>query len=316
MGELRVRHWNRYGRQRLYVNLPDGRNAAWLDCATGHLTLLLDEVGRDAVLAALAPHTSGILVSTVPAGAVVPPGSSGAPVPSGVPEPPVSAGGRPESAGGWPARRPDVAPEPSPDLAAHRPGEAIHAKLRELRPGFWRSLADRLLRRGRPETAGWRTGLAGERLVAAELAPLAAAGWRVLHSIPLPRDVDIDHLLIGPGGVFTVNTKYHRGRRIWVGDEAVKVDGWTHHYVRKARAEARRASEVLSRACGFGVGVAGVLAFVEAESLTVVPSLRDVLAVCHDDLRHAFDGVTGQWRAEDVERIYAAARDRRIWMDA
>ncbi|MFF6784538.1 nuclease-related domain-containing protein [Streptomyces sp. NPDC012510] len=29
-------------------------------------------------------------------------------------------------------------------------------------------------------------------------------GWWVLHSIPLPRNVDLDHLLIGPGGVFSV----------------------------------------------------------------------------------------------------------------
>jgi hypothetical protein len=51
------------------------------------------------------------------------------------------------------------------------------------------------------EAYGWRKGLAGERKVGAELERLVRKDWRVLHSIPLPRDVDIDHLLIGTGGV-------------------------------------------------------------------------------------------------------------------
>ncbi|MCZ0989133.1 nuclease-related domain-containing protein [Streptomyces diastatochromogenes] len=38
----------------------------------------------------------------------------------------------------------------------------------------------------------------------AELDRLRPQGWRVLHSVPLPREVDLDHLLIGPGGLLQV----------------------------------------------------------------------------------------------------------------
>ncbi|KPM54204.1 NERD domain protein [Frankia sp. R43] len=296
MDELLVRLWKRYGQHRLYVNRLDGTSVACFDHLTGQLTMLADEVDRDAVLAVLEAH--GVSVS-----------APAAPVTAVTAVTPVEPDGLADPAA---VNLPAATAHPM-DLAAHRPGEAISAKLRELRPGFWRALADRLLRRARPETESWRTGLAGEQMVAAELAPLTARGWRLLHSIPLPRNVDIDHLLIGPGGVFTINTKYHRGRRIWVGDDAVRVGDGFHPYVLKARAEAVRASEALSRACGFGVGVAGVLAFVEAESLTVVPSLTDVLVAHHDDLRQAFDGVAGQWTADDVELIFSAARDRCTW---
>ncbi len=44
--------------------------------------------------------------------------------------------------------------------------------------------------------------------------------WRVLHAIPVgERGSDIDHLAIGPAGVFTINAKYHAGAKIWVGGD-------------------------------------------------------------------------------------------------
>jgi hypothetical protein len=48
VNELRVVPWKRYGHDRLYVNLPDGENVAWLDRRTGQLNLLIDEY-RDTV---------------------------------------------------------------------------------------------------------------------------------------------------------------------------------------------------------------------------------------------------------------------------
>ncbi|CAO5237685.1 nuclease-related domain-containing protein [Frankia sp. AgKG'84/4] len=290
--------WKRYGHDRLYVNTSDGRTAACFDRRTGHLALTLD-VDEQSVREILAPHLNAP--------------SARAPAD---PAAPTSFAASARSAAATPATAVKTAPVTRGDLAANPPGAAIEAKLAELTPSWWRALLDRMRRRDRPDTAGWRTGLAGEQLVAAELEPLTAGGWRVLHSIPLPRNVDIDHLLVGPGGVFTVNTKYHRGSRIWVGDEAVSVSGRSYPYTRKSRAEARRASAALTRACGFPVAVAGVLAFVEAESLTVVPSLRDVYATHHTLLGDVFAGATGVWAPTDVEAIHTRARDPSTWLDA
>ncbi|MFE7074420.1 nuclease-related domain-containing protein [Streptomyces sp. NPDC057620] len=35
----------------------------------------------------------------------------------------------------------------------------------------------------------------------------------------------IDHLLIGPGGVFTINTKHHQGAPVWVGNARADLSG-------------------------------------------------------------------------------------------
>lgn len=53
----------------------------------------------------------------------------------------------------------------------------------------------------------------GEWLVRDLLSPLAAEGWRLLHRRRWPgtRRADIDHLLIGPGGVVVLDTKNWRG---------------------------------------------------------------------------------------------------------
>jgi hypothetical protein len=63
------------------------------------------------------------------------------------------------------------------------------------------------------------------------------------------------------------------------------------------------------------VDVGPVLAFVDAAELTVVPSLREVRVVQHREVA-AFKRLKGVWTPADVERIYALARDRRIWMGA
>jgi hypothetical protein len=86
----------------------------------------------------------------------------------------------------------------------------------------------------------WRIGADGERKVADRLARLPQA-WTVLHALPVgARGADIDHLVIGPGGVFTINTKHHPDARIWVGGDTFLVNGKRYPYVRNARHEAAR----------------------------------------------------------------------------
>ena len=58
-------------------------------------------------------------------------------------------------------------------------------------------------------------------------------GWHVLHSVPVgDRGADIDHVVIGPAGVFTLNTKNHTGQRVSVTASNVFVNGRNPHYVR------------------------------------------------------------------------------------
>lgn len=53
----------------------------------------------------------------------------------------------------------------------------------------------------------WSKGAEGEQATADALAPLAAAGWRILHDLRAPDGGNIDHLAVGPPGVAVIDTK-------------------------------------------------------------------------------------------------------------
>jgi hypothetical protein len=64
-----------------------------------------------------------------------------------------------------------------------------------------------------PDAVAWRRGAAGERRTAQLLDPLKQHGWAVLHDLAVPHSqADIDHVVIGPGGVFVIDSKQYRGR--------------------------------------------------------------------------------------------------------
>jgi Nuclease-related domain len=66
-----------------------------------------------------------------------------------------------------------------------------------------------------PEASAWRRGAAGERRTARLLGPLERHGWAVLHDLAVPGSrANIDHLVIGPGGVFVIDSKQYRGRQL------------------------------------------------------------------------------------------------------
>jgi hypothetical protein len=76
-----------------------------------------------------------------------------------------------------------------------------------------------------PDAVAWRRGAAGERRTAQLLDPLEQHGWVVLHDLAVPHSqANIDHVVIGPGGVFVIDSKQYRGRlqldptgRLWHG---------------------------------------------------------------------------------------------------
>jgi hypothetical protein len=64
-----------------------------------------------------------------------------------------------------------------------------------------------------PDAVAWRRGASGERRTARLLDPLERHGWAVLHDLAVPESrANLDHLVIGPGGVFVVDSKQYRGR--------------------------------------------------------------------------------------------------------
>jgi hypothetical protein len=105
-----------------------------------------------------------------------------------------------------------------------------------------------------------RIGLRGEQATAEALAEAADAGFRMFHDIPAGEDWNIDHVAVGPKGVFLVETKSLR-RKGSNGDQdehEVKFDGHTLAFpfgsdadtVMKARRNAKWLSDYLVRKIG------------------------------------------------------------------
>lgn len=325
--------WRRWGLDRLYVESGDGSRLGFWDLTAdvGHPDL----PGLEPTLLEAVTHwrQQQPIGSAVLAGAV---GATGAGSPAAteasaeVAEPETPSGmetlDAPDTAV---ADRVEIdesprADETTPtgparpwvDLATNHAGaearEQAHAA-RDAAPV--RTVFARLLGVHTDERA-WRIGADGGEKVAAQLRKVQKQDprWRCLHAVPVGgRGSDIDHVIIGPGGVFTANAKHHPDATIWVGGGTFMVNGSKQSYIRNGRHEAQRASRLLSEACGFPVHVEGLVVTVNAKSVTVKSQPEGVSVLPRMQLakwllRH------GDIHTEEVvDAIFEVARRSTVW---
>lgn len=158
----------------------------------------------------------------------------------------------------------------------------------------------------------WRIGAEGERLVAAQLAKLGP-GWHVVNSVVLSEQgTDLDHLVIGPAGVFCINTKNHPKHKVWVGGDVFMVNGQRQTYVRASRSEGRKVSRLLSAVCPFELTVRPVIAVVNAE-LEVKQQPADVSVVGRRWLAKWLLSQPRRFGPAEVELLFDAARRSTTW---
>jgi hypothetical protein len=203
------------------------------------------------------------------------------------------------------------------DLARRAAGAAVRAKAEELRrTGARPGTLQRIVLGVPEEERSWLKGLEGERLVGQELQRLPRS-WRVLHSIPVgAKGSDIDHIAIGPGGVFSLNAKHHPGASIWVHDHAFKVNGASHPYLRNSRHEAERAERILSAAVGHPVPVRPVIVPVSAARLTIKQMPPDVSVISSRQIASWLKRRPDVLSPAEVQAIFQQARDERVWQPA
>jgi hypothetical protein len=205
------------------------------------------------------------------------------------------------------------------DLAVNRPGDSARGRARQLRREHpVRSAAADLLGTG-SVARRFAAGAKGERAVGRALDRWAARrGWRVLHAVPVGRNgADIDHVVIGPFGVVTVNTKTS-GTSVWVGEYGMTIGGKTVDYVRKSRAEARRARQLLSKAAGTGVPVASAIVFVGVRRFSVTGGGPADVAVLRSPraLRRWLRQQPPVLGEQAVSLLYEVARKPAAWQPA
>jgi hypothetical protein len=198
------------------------------------------------------------------------------------------------------------------DLAVNRPGEAARSKALELkRAAPVKTFIARAIGAKTQERA-WRVGADGEEEVARRMRGLGE-GWHVTHAVPVgTRDTDINHVAIGPPGVFTINTKNHSGNKVWVGEHAILVNGQKTDYLRTSRFEAERASKLLSAACGFSVAVQPVIVIMSA-GMVIKAKPADVYVVGRKDIATWLSKRPPMITADVVAKIFEQGRQESTW---
>lgn len=166
------------------------------------------------------------------------------------------------------APQPADAASPVATLASRRPGHAAMTYV--LREMARRGVDPRPGASVPADLHSWHLGVAGEHIVGQELA-LLPQGWHVLHAVPAgSRGADIDHLVIGPGGVFVLNTKHHAARSISVGTHVVWINGHpTNNYQRDLVSRCDQVRQVLGQSDDQSIPVYPMLVFVRPTSITL-----------------------------------------------
>ena len=137
-------------------------------------------------------------------------------------------------------------------------------------------------------------------------------GWFVFHDVPLgERGARVDHLVIGPGGVFTINTKDLSGA-IRVNARSVAHDGRRTSFLAKASAEALRAASLLTAAIDRPVEVRGLLAIL-ADEWIVKRLPDDVYVGGPGSVKHWMLQQPSVLRPSDVIVLVAAASKPDTW---
>jgi hypothetical protein len=110
-----------------------------------------------------------------------------------------------------------------------------------------------------PRFERWLQGARGEERVGAVLEGLAEQGWVAIHDVSLGRG-NVDHVLVGPGGIFAIETKSHRGR--------IAVAAIEDRMLRQAYAERKLIERITGLKCE------ALLVFSEAYLIGPVPARR------------------------------------------
>jgi Nuclease-related domain len=153
----------------------------------------------------------------------------------------------------------------------------------------------------------------GELLVGDMLDNLGPR-WDVLHVVPLDTgERDIDHLVIGPPGVFTITTENFPGQEFRVNGETLSVGNRPLDHILVARRLGERAAERLSAAAGRPVHVTPLLVAVTPTRLVMREEPEGVGVVTSKQLLHFFERQDPTLSGTDVAYISDIADRLSTW---
>jgi len=140
------------------------------------------------------------------------------------------------------------------------------------------------------------------------------AGWTVIHAVPVGEgSATIDHLVVGPSGVYIVTTKVHSGQVVVAAQRTFVVADIRQPYIRSMEYEMGRVERLLSTAAHRSVEVSGLLAVVDAKSLDVTEGHRDVAVIDASTIVRWLSGRPRIMQPDEMELITSVAVDPATW---
>ena len=149
----------------------------------------------------------------------------------------------------------------------------------------------------------WEKGAQGEVAVARILDDLPE-GWFALHDLLWPGRwrANIDHIVVGPGGLYVVDAKNWSGS-ITVKDDVVRQNGYRRD---EAVASAESAAAAVQEVVPNAPPCTGVLCFIHNEP--IVGRAGDVLVCSTNNLRDLLVTRPAVLTADEVQRCLSAVR--------
>jgi hypothetical protein len=136
----------------------------------------------------------------------------------------------------------------------------------------------------------WLRGAEGERVVGEVCAELKGNGWHAIHDVSLGHG-NVDHILVGPGGIFTIETKSHPGH--------IPIDHIDPKMLKQAYAEKKLLERIT------GLDVQPLLVFSRAYLVGSVPAQRGGVTILPARmLEHYFSRRRPVMAAEHADQVH------------
>jgi Nuclease-related domain len=181
-----------------------------------------------------------------------------------------------------------------------------------------RSFVGRLFGRSplNPQSRTLYRAAVGELLVGDMLDTLGPR-WDVLHVVPVDDSgKDIDHLVIGPPGVFTITTENFPGQEIKVNGDDLAVGSQRFDDIAAARALGQHAAELLSEAGGRPISVTPLLVVVTPTKLSLRRQPEGAAVVASKQLLQYLEKLGRTLDGADVAFISDIADRSTTWQAA
>jgi hypothetical protein len=163
-----------------------------------------------------------------------------------------------------------------------------------------------------PAARSWFKGVRGEQRIGSELE-LLGPEFTVLHAVPVGRgETDIDHLVVGPTGVFSINSKNHSGQRVFVGGGSFMIGGQRTSHIHKSLSEGKRATKLLSYAASCPILVQPLLVVI-ADQIKRGSKPAPVVVLTPGMVRLWILSLPQVHSAEAVRYLAMVAEDRATW---